>query len=136
MLPGINNENPNTEIMCRQADTFDCFMLYPQDLFEKMENQIVSQLNTLINEDVEAMTSFYESVEKVVLDKQKRFKIPIEIRSMFKNEVVIIGIGQFMQMWDKETYENRKEEIRKNGGALSKRLSVIRDMQNKNNNFN
>ena len=56
---------------------------------------------------------FLSGATECEIDKQGRFLIPSNLRTAAKleKEAVIIGVGTRLEIWDKDTWEKKDEEI-------------------------
>lgn len=133
LLPGTDKAEPIVKFVSKKVDTLPCHALYPIEVFENLRVTTMSKLNPLINSDMEAMTSFFADVEEISVDKQKRIKIPLSFRNQFGNELVLVGMATFFQIWDKKVFEERNQINAIKGGVLSNKLETIRDIENKKN---
>ncbi len=67
------------------------------------------------------------SATEVELDVQGRFVIPpylIEYGSV-KEEGVFIGLGRWVELWDKEKWAQKIQEIEKNSSVIGEKLSNL-----------
>ena len=69
---------------------------------------------------------------EVELDKQGRFVVPTALRSFagIKGEVVIVGLGQRVEIWGKERWEDREKKLQNEAGEKVEKL--YRDKRGKN----
>ncbi|HEX8932067.1 MAG TPA: division/cell wall cluster transcriptional repressor MraZ [Patescibacteria group bacterium] len=65
----------------------------------------------------------------VELDSKGRFVIPEYLRNFasVKNEVVFAGISRFVEVWDKQSWEQHQVELNDNVDSIAERLSRQED---------
>ena len=64
------------------------------------------------------------------LDKQGRFVIPQNLIdyaniSLESKEVVFLGLGRWVEVWDVNKWEERKNYLAKNSGVIAEKLSEV-----------
>ena len=64
------------------------------------------------------------SADKVELDSQGRFLIPEYLRKFaaIKEDVVFIGVGTYLEVWDKTTWGEYQKFLKENGGEIAEKL--------------
>ena len=90
-----------------------CLFAYSQEEWLKFEEK----LKTLPLSDVNARSFvrfFLSGATECEIDKQGRFLIPSNLRESAKleKEVVIIGVGTRLEIWDKVTWQKIDENIK------------------------
>lgn len=81
-----------------------CLFLYEPQRFEEVRKQVDALSG---NPDGRQMIRyFYSDVTSLTVDRTGRFIIPAEFMSYagLKSDVVILGVGERMEIWDKEVY--------------------------------
>lgn len=58
-------------------------------------------------------------------DKQGRFVIPKVLREYagLKDEVVFVGLGERIEVWDKETWDKREDYVQKHASEMVEKLA-------------
>ena len=64
---------------------------------------------------------------EIELDEQGRFVIPESLLSYaeIKDEVCFLGLGRWVEIWDKERWEEREEYLSKEAGDIAERLARL-----------
>ena len=94
----------------------NCLVVYPKDSWNKIIEKYKNLPNT---KDVRTfMRLFLSSASACLLDKQGRFNIGSSLikYANIKKDCVIIGVGDHLEIWSKEGWENF---ISDNGADLS-----------------
>lgn len=80
--------------------------LYTEEAFCSRKDQF-ENLNDLSNEERRLQRTFFSNVYDCTLDKQGRVLLPkdLMLRAGITKEVVIIGSGTHLEIWDKLRYE-------------------------------
>ena len=89
-----------------------CLFAFSQDEWKNFE----TKLKALPLSDKNArnfVRFFLAGATECELDKQGRFLIPSNLREAagFEKEAVIIGVGTRLEIWNKETWNSKDEEI-------------------------
>ncbi|MCL5432822.1 MAG: division/cell wall cluster transcriptional repressor MraZ [Patescibacteria group bacterium] len=60
----------------------------------------------------------------VELDRKGRFIIPLYLRSFakIKNEVIFLGLSRYVEIWDRQIWEDYRQNLEKNIDSISQRL--------------
>lgn len=83
-----------------------CLEVYPVEAWEKIMVQ-VNGLNRFIKKNADFIRMFTAGVKKVELDASERLLVPkdLKIFAELTKEIVVSGIGDFFEIWDKNAYE-------------------------------
>ena len=82
-----------------------CMFLFPQKEWQKLTDKL-SELS-LARRDARLFSRFFFSnASDVFFDKQGRIQVPVRLTKKldFNKEVVIIGVGNRLELWDKEKW--------------------------------
>ena len=83
-----------------------CLFVYANEDWEAFEQKLTSL--PLINKEARQFARFFlAGAAQVEVDKQGRILLPASLRS-FENldkDVVLVGVGSRIEIWDKEKYE-------------------------------
>jgi MraZ protein len=93
---------------------------YPSEEWEKVENQLKGGGDEQ-SEDMDKILRYCESESfECVLDKQGRILLPPALRagSGLKREVVLIGMIDRVEIWDKDIWNVERQVSRKRFGEL------------------
>lgn len=64
---------------------------------------------------------------EVELDDQGRFVIPPSLRSYAEigKEVCFLGLGRWVEIWDKERWEKRRDYLSQEAGSIAENLAEV-----------
>ncbi len=89
-----------------------CIMLFPIDTWTTIEDRVLSERN-MFDPSIRAfMRQFMMWAEEVRLDHQGRISLPgalVKYANINEN-VLIIGVGNCLEMWDPETFAKYENE--------------------------
>jgi MraZ protein len=108
-LMGDQSEKPITI----EKDIYaNCLNIYPEEHWNEKVQLIESRLNLFDEKDIELLEQFYENFTTVKMAENGRINIPDNFREYadIEKEVVLIGMGKLIRLWDAGKYESRKEE--------------------------
>ena len=99
-----------------------CVTFYPAELWRKTEQG----LNTLdpLNPDArDTKRRLFGSAEEVTFDRQGRIAIPTHLREYagLAKEVVVLGVGDVIELWDVEEWRMRSERIDSDASGIMRR---------------
>lgn len=102
-----------------------CLNLYPAE--EWLESiKFLKNLITFNDENAREVYRFYMggADDSIEMDKQGRILISASHRAFagLDKDVILVGVGDFIEIWDKETYETN--HTFKNISAISKQVSL------------
>ncbi len=89
-----------------------CLVLYPQPTWEKMSAKL-DKMNPNNRKHAEFIRHFLNGATELELDAVGRLNIPThllqyaEVDLKKNNELVLCGLGQKMELWNKETREKK-----------------------------
>lgn len=101
-----------------------CLYLFTQDSWEPL----AEKLNALPTGDQDARNmrrAIFSAAEPVELDKQGRIIIPDHLRqySGIDGNVAIIGVGNYIEIWNQETWQTLDSNIEQNVDVISSHLA-------------
>ena len=84
-----------------------CLVAFPAVEWDLLKERL-QQLSILNEKALNFMRFFYSGACECVLDRQGRILIPLHLReyAQFDKEVVIIGVSNRIEVWNKERWEN------------------------------
>lgn len=104
----------------------DCLFIYPQDEWDKLVDRLGS---VPINQsDFRAFARYFlAGAVEVETDKQGRFVLPSHLREYagLTREVSILGVGNRLEIWDRNRWEEAKQRIRGEFAKLAETVTVI-----------
>ena len=96
-------------LIMRKATALDCYEIYTEKRFDELAQLFANKMIQLKKKASVAKFVFYKSVEKVSLDKQKRFSIPATKRTEFGADLILVGMNDHFQLWDVAKFEKAEE---------------------------
>ena len=86
----------------------NCLEVYPMKPWEKLMNK-VNGLNRFIQKNADFIRKFTAGVKIVEVDSAERILIPKDLKlfAALNKEIVISGVGEYFEIWDKPSYEAR-----------------------------
>jgi len=64
---------------------------------------------------------------EVELDKQGRFVMPQNLvtYASLKSEVIFLGLGRWVEIWDSSKWQKRKEYLSQNSSEIAEKLASV-----------
>lgn len=92
--------------------TTKCIVVYPMDNWKELVASRLSQLNAFDPQDAKFLRMFLQEAAEDQLDSQSRLTIPKNLVEFaeIKKEVLILGVNQFIELWNPENYETYLKE--------------------------
>lgn len=122
----FRNNFEETIYLCKGFET--CLLILTPKEIKKIENIIKD--DSLTNEGKRTFSrAFFSSMIEAGFDTQGRILIPNNLREYAKinSEVVIVGTGFYVEIWEKEIWENNSIELDKERVKLAKYLEGSND---------
>lgn len=103
-----------------------CLVLFPQEEWLRFKDR-VAQINMTSSKLRAFQRKVFSGAVECVLDKAGRFLIPQNLREYAKldGEVVLIGVGNKMEIWDKKEWENYLNAIEENHQGFSEEFGQL-----------
>lgn len=94
--------------------TDKCIALYTQEAFARAAAEIEAEASRNTPEGAEHRRQFYGDARVAKKDTQGRVTIPEELSAFadLKKDVVVVGVGESMEIWDKVAWETRHQARR------------------------
>lgn len=94
------------ELVVKRSVFQKCLEVYPLKPWEKLMVKI-NGLNRFVKKNADFIRMFTAGVKSVEVDKAERILIPKDLKTFAElhKEIVISGVGEFFEIWDKEAYE-------------------------------
>lgn len=99
-----------------------CINVYPLPLWEKIS--LESAHGPLEKSRLRRLRRFFYGDSSVTeLDSQGRIPVPQELRQRLniREEVVIAGVNEYLEIWDRKSWEKEMAEVRKEAWDLLER---------------
>ena len=97
-----------------------------EELWKKVATEVID--GSFINKDVRDTSRFLVGgAKEISLDTQGRFVIPESLldHAEIKNEVVFIGLINWVEIWDKEKWRERTEYLKEHGEEIAQEISKM-----------
>jgi MraZ protein len=94
-----------------------CIMGMPLETWETFVNDKISSMAKSVKENRKRVRFLLSGAFECELDKQGRFIVPLNLKdyALIKKDVVVIGVGEFLEIWDKDNYD---KEMKMDPGSL------------------
>ena len=94
------------ELVVKRAVFQKCLEVYPLKPWEKVMLKI-NGLNRFVKKNADFIRVFTAGVKVIEVDKAERILIPKDLKTFagFSKELVVSGVGEFFEIWDKDAYE-------------------------------
>jgi len=95
-----------------EMDVFlNCLNIYPESQWNTKVEEIESKLNQFDEGDIELLEQFYENFTTVRMAENGRINILPDFleHANLKKEVVLVGMGKLIRLWDAGEYEKRRQ---------------------------
>ena len=102
-----------------------------EELWKKVATEVMN--GSFINKDIRDTSRFLVGgAKEITLDTQGRFVIPENLleHADIKNDVVFIGLFNWIEIWDKEKWQKRLKYLKEHGEEIAQEIS---NMKNNNN---
>lgn len=106
----VNPEANDAFVLTR--GTNGCIIVYPMDQWKDLVASKLDKLNPFDPDDSRFLRMFLQEAAEDKFDNQSRLTIPknlIEFAGI-KKDVLILGMNQFIEIWDPEKYEKYKTQ--------------------------
>lgn len=114
----IRNNFKGTLYLCKGFER--CLTILSEDEIEKVK--VTIENDSLTNEGKRKFSrAFFSSMIEIVFDSQGRVLIPLNQREYagIKNEVAILGNGFYVEIWDKDIWDENAAELDNDRNKLS-----------------
>ena len=91
----------------------NCLVAFPAEQWDRIEKLLATGT---ITQGIDVKRKLYGGATDVTMDKQGRVLIPPELRRRagLKKDVVVIGVGQVVEIWDADTLDDFDESVPNN----------------------
>jgi MraZ protein len=126
-LPPKHREAYRAGIVLGQGSPDRCIRVYTQDAFDTQSAQI-TDVSSWLEEGRDLRRMFFSRTFDTQLDPQNRVLVPGWMREYagLSNKVLLVGAGEWMELWAPEAYETDIERI---GGSLRSTLVALSERQ-------
>ena len=103
-----------------------CLIMVSPDQWENLTVEAAS--GPFVSASVRDTTRFLlGGATEVELDKQGRFVMPQNLVSyaFLKSEVIFLGLGRWVEIWDSSKWQKRKEYLSQNSSEIAEKLASV-----------
>lgn len=121
-IEGTSDESSSPCVLYAAPGTDGSLALYTEESFARLGAQLAASPPT--GQDVRAFSRlFYSQAERLELDRQGRIRIPVELAKLanIQKEVVLVGVGDHLELWDKGRWEAYVEQQQAQYDQLAER---------------
>ena len=104
----------------------DALIIVNKKLWETIASEVIN--GSFIDKNIRDTSRFLVGGAKEIgIDSQGRFVIPQTLfeHANLKKEVVFIGLINWVEVWDKEKWEERVEYLKKNSDQIAQEISKM-----------
>ncbi len=101
-----------------------CLIVVSPSQWEKITDDAAS--GPFVSESVRDTSRFLlGGAAEVSLDEQGRFVVPQSLREYAKidEEVCFLGLGRWVEIWDKGSWDGRRDYLSKEAGSIAEKLA-------------
>lgn len=109
----------------------DALILVNQSMWQKIAQDVIN--GSFINKNIRDTSRFLVgSATEIDTDKQGRFIIPQALfdHAQLKEDIVFIGLVNWIEVWDKDKWQERLDYLKKNGDEIAQELTKISTTNN------
>ncbi len=109
----------------------DSLILVNKQMWEKVASEVVN--GSFINKNIRDTNRFLVGgAVEIDTDKVGRFIIPEALfeHAGLKKDVVFIGLINWIEIWDKEKWENKLKYLKENGEGIANEISKMNSSNN------
>lgn len=102
-----------------------CMIVVDEERFRALTKDITN--GRFVNDSIRDTTRFLiGSAHEIALDKQGRFILPQSLKSFseVQDEVVFLGLYNWIEIWDRKKWNMRKKNISENADVIAKKLDA------------
>ncbi len=103
-----------------------CLIVVSPSQWEELLNEAAT--GPFVSESVRDTSRFLlGGAAEVELDNQGRFVVPPSLRSYAElgKEVCFLGLGRWVEIWDKERWQERRGYLAKEAGSIAEKLANL-----------
>ena len=124
---------PDQDLVVKRAVFQKCLEVYPLKPWEKLMSKI-NGLNRFVKKNADFIRMFTAGVKTIEVDKAERILIPKDLKTFanLSKEIVISGVGEFFEIWDKDAYEENIQTSEADFASLSEEVMGAIDFNDDN----
>lgn len=104
----------------------DALIIVNKKMWEKIAKDVVN--GSFINKNIRDTSRFLVGgAVEIETDKQGRFVIPDSLynHAELKDEIVFIGLVNWVEVWNKDKWDKKVEYLKKNGDNIAQEISKM-----------
>ena len=125
----FREELGNNVILTRGYE--DALIIVNKKLWKNIASEVIN--GSFIDKNIRDTSRFLVGgAKEIKLDAQGRFVIPTPLfeHASLKDEVVFIGLANWIEIWDKNKWEDRVKYLKENSDKIAKELSKMGNEEN------
>ena len=106
----------------------DALIVVNKQLWERIASEVID--GSFIDKNIRDTSRFLVGgAKEIELDSQGRFVIPSSLfkHASLNHEVVFIGLINWIEVWDKEKWEDRVEFLKENSESIASEISKMKN---------
>lgn len=105
----------------RGWDRQACLLVYPQNEWDKIEQNLKARLNPYVEKDRLFLRHVLEHAEEIELDSAMRLTIPRHLLdiSEIDKQVLLVGVSDHIELWNPERYKSVQQATSENISDLA-----------------
>jgi len=115
----------DAELTLKPCDYEECLWLFPTSVYQEMLAEYSKNTNILSKKDRDFRRRLFNS-QDVEIDKAGRIPIPQTYREFagLTKDCLVFGQGDYIEIWDKETYRKHYSESNETFVSASEEISI------------
>lgn len=111
IIPKAYRDLLGLEFIIGKDVNFNCLTIYTNDEMNKIDTELDGK-SSFDSEARKTLREFYGESDECTADKQGRIMLPTWLMEMagINKDVWLVGIGNAIEVWDKDVYENRNKQ--------------------------
>jgi MraZ protein len=103
-------------------------ILVNKGMWEKVGKEVIN--GSFINKNIRDTSRFLiGGAKEIITDSQGRFIIPETLfeHAQLKDEIVFIGLVNWIEIWDRDQWEKRLTYLRENGDEIAQEINKMNE---------
>jgi MraZ protein len=125
----FRNELGNEIILTRGYE--DALIIVNKKLWKVIASEVIN--GSFIDKNIRDTSRFLVGgAKEIELDSQGRFVIPQSLfdHAQLSNEIVFIGLINWIEVWDKQKWQERVKYLKENSDKIAREISKMRPEKN------
>ena len=106
----------------------DSLIIVNKDMWSKVAQEVID--GSFINKNIRDTSRFLVGgATEITIDKQGRFLIPDSLfeHANLSKDVVFIGLVNWIEVWDREKWDERLKYLKDNGDQIAQEISKLNE---------